>query len=781
MAPPPGIVVTLLLLLALQSYGFLLSFASTNVYIVYMGERKYGNPELASESHHEILSYVFGSKEATRESILYSYKHGFSGFAAVLTPSQAKHIADVPGVVRVIPHRFLDLHTTRSWNFLQVDSHFRNGILSRSQSGIGSIIGVMDTGIWPESESFRDEGMGDIPSRWRGICQEGEKFNHSHCNRKIIGARWYIKGYEAEFGKIDTSDGLEFLSPRDASGHGTHTSSTAAGGFIENASFMGLASGLARGGAPSSWLAIYKVCWATGGCSSADLLAAFDDAIFDGVDVLSVSLGSPPPLASYVEDVVSIGSFHAVAKGISVVCSAGNSGPYSQTIINSAPWIFTVAASTVDRAFPTAISLGNNQTVVGQGLYTGMDVNKFYPLVYGQDIASVDADEDSAGSCESGTLNGTLANGKFVLCFQSRSQRSSTAAQSTVMSAGGAGLIFAQFPSKDVSLSSGSLPCVQIDFAIGTYILTYIGATRNPIVKFNPTKTLLGQQISPEVAFFSARGPNSVSPSVLKPDIAAPGVNILSSWSPAYSLLQSSISVTQHQPSPVIFKIESGTSMACPHISGIVALLKVIHPTWSPAAIKSALITTASLEDQYGQSIEAEGAPQKKADPFDYGGGHVNPNKAIAPGLIYDIETSDYIRFLCSMGYNNSAISAIAGASITCHKLTNVQVNLNLPSITIHELKQRMTVSRTVTNVGPINSIYIARVQTPAGVSVRVKPSILLFNSTVKKLEFKVVFRPLLKVAGRFSFGNLYWEDGFHVVRIPLTVRTVLDDFDAET
>ncbi|KAM5548650.1 subtilisin-like protease SBT3.9 [Rosa sericea] len=738
MAPPPGIVVTLLLLLALQSYGFLLSFASTNVYIVYMGERKYGNPELASESHHEILSYVFGSKEATRESILYSYKHGFSGFAAVLTPSQAKHIADVPGVVRVIPHRFLDLHTTRSWNFLQVDSHFRNGILSRSQSGIGSIIGVMDTGIWPESESFRDEGMGDIPSRWRGICQEGEKFNHSHCNRKIIGARWYIKGYEAEFGKIDTSDGLEFLSPRDASGHGTHTSSTAAGGFIENASFMGLASGLARG-------------------------------------------GSPPPLASYVEDVVSIGSFHAVAKGISVVCSAGNSGPYSQTIINSAPWIFTVAASTVDRAFPTAISLGNNQTVVGQGLYTGMDVNKFYPLVYGQDIASVDADEDSAGSCESGTLNGTLANGKFVLCFQSRSQRSSTAAQSTVMSAGGAGLIFAQFPSKDVSLSSGSLPCVQIDFAIGTYILTYIGATRNPIVKFNPTKTLLGQQISPEVAFFSARGPNSVSPSVLKPDIAAPGVNILSSWSPAYSLLQSSISVTQHQPSPVIFKIESGTSMACPHISGIVALLKVIHPTWSPAAIKSALITTASLEDQYGQSIEAEGAPQKKADPFDYGGGHVNPNKAIAPGLIYDIETSDYIRFLCSMGYNNSAISAIAGASITCHKLTNVQVNLNLPSITIHELKQRMTVSRTVTNVGPINSIYIARVQTPAGVSVRVKPSILLFNSTVKKLEFKVVFRPLLKVAGRFSFGNLYWEDGFHVVRIPLTVRTVLDDFDAET
>lgn len=125
-----------------------------------------------------------------------------------------------------------------------------------------------------------------------------------------------------------------------------------------------MAQGLARGGAPSARLAIYKVCWATGGCSSADLLAAFDDAISDGVDVLSVSLGSPPPLPGYVDDVVAIGSFHAVAKGIAVVCSAGNSGPSPQTVINTAPWIITVAASSIDRAFPTMITLGNNQTLV---------------------------------------------------------------------------------------------------------------------------------------------------------------------------------------------------------------------------------------------------------------------------------------------------------------------------------------------------------------------------------------------------------------------------------
>ncbi|BFG41413.1 hypothetical protein CerSpe_276870 [Prunus speciosa] len=766
-----GIIATLFLVLALHSSWVLLSFASRNVYIVYMGERQHEEPDLVSESHHEILSNVFGSKEAVKQSILYSYKHGFSGFAAVLTQSQAKLIADIPGVVHVIPNRVLNLHTTRSWNFLQVNSHISNGILSRSQSGAGSIIGIMDTGIWPESVSFRDDGMGDVPSRWRGICQEGEKFNRSHCNRKIIGARWYIKGYEAEFGNLNTSDGFEFRSPRDAGGHGTHTASTAAGASIENASFMGLAAGLARGGAPSARLAVYKVCWATGGCSSADLLAAFDDAIFDGVDVLSASLGSPPPLPSYVEDVVSIGSFHAVAKGISVICSAGNSGSYPQTVINSAPWIFTVAASTIDRAFPTVITLGNNQTVVGQALYTGMDTNKFYPLVYGGDIASIDADEDSAGNCDSGTLNDTLASGKVILCFQSRTQRLAITAIRTVMKVRGAGLIFAQFPSKDVSLTSGSLPCVQVDFAIGTYLLTYMGATRNPVVKFNPTKTQVGQQISPEVAFFSSRGPNSLSPSILKPDITAPGVNILASWSPARSLSQS----------PDTFQIESGTSMSCPHISGIVALLKAIYPTWSPAAIKSALVTTASLEDEYAQSIVAEGAPHKQADPFDYGGGHVDPNKAISPGLIYDIESSDYIHFLCSMGYNNTAISLVAGTKITCQKSTKFIVNLNLPSITIHELKQRMTISRRVTNVGPVNSVYFARVQAPAGVSVKVKPSVLSFNSTVKKLQFKVIFCSLLRVQGRFSFGNLFWEDGLHVVRIPLVVRTVLDDLYADT
>ncbi|KAJ6739144.1 hypothetical protein OIU74_003995 [Salix koriyanagi] len=768
----PGIFLVLVLALPLKTLP-LVTLAETNVYIVYMGDKLHDEPELVQESHHELLADIVGSKDAAKESILYSYKHGFSGFAAVLTKSQEKLIADFPGVAGVVRNRIISSHTTRSWDFLQVKPQLA-GRISKGHSGAGSIIGVMDTGIWPESKSFSDEGMAEVPSRWRGICQEGEGFNRSHCNRKIIGARWYVKGYEAEFGKLNTSDGDEFLSPRDAGGHGTHTSSTATGGPVESASFMGLAQGLARGGAPSAWLAVYKVCWATGGCAEADLLAAFDDAIFDGVDVLSVSLGSPPPLATYVEDAVAIGSFYAVAKGISVICSAGNSGPYPQTITNTAPWVLTVAASTIDRAFPTIITLGNNQTIVGQALYTGKNVDTFHPIVYGEDIAAEGSDEDRARSCDSGSLNATSARGKVILCFGSRSQRSNIIARRTVLDVKGVGLVFAQFPTKDVTLSL-DIPCIQVDFAIGTYLLTYMESSRNPVVKFSFTKTVIGKQISPEVAFFSSRGPSSISATVLKPDIAAPGVNILASWSPA-----ASPAIIDNEVRPLDFKIESGTSMSCPHISGVVALLKAAHPKWSPAAIKSALITTASIEDEYGQKTVAEGAPYKQADPFDYGGGHVDPERAMYPGLVFDMGTSDYIRFLCALGYNSSAISLMTRTRTRCKKSANFLVNLNLPSITIPELKQNLTVSRTVTNVGPVTSIYVARVLAPAGTQVTVEPSVLSFDSTRKEIKFKVTFCSLLRIQGRYSFGNLFWEDGFHVVRIPLIVRTVIDDFYAE-
>lgn len=210
--------------------------------------------------------------------------------------------------------------------------------------------------------------MKEIPSQWKGICQKGENFNSSHCNRKLIGARWFIKGMIDETKKpINRTETAEFLSARDGVGHGTHTASTAAGYFVEQASYKGLASGIARGGAPLAHLAIYKACWGIGvqGCTDADLLKAFDKAIQDGVDILSLSIGSEIPSFSYVDrrDSIAIASFHATAKGIPVVCSAGNDGPISQTIVNTAPWIITVAATTIDRKFLTAITLGNRRVI----------------------------------------------------------------------------------------------------------------------------------------------------------------------------------------------------------------------------------------------------------------------------------------------------------------------------------------------------------------------------------------------------------------------------------
>lgn len=228
----------------------------------------------------------------------------------------------------------------------------------------------MVAGIWPESKVFNDEGLGPIPNQWKGQCVSGESFNASaDCNKKLIGAKWYIDGFLAENKQpFNTTDSPDFLSPRDVFGHGTHTSTIAGGSFVYNASYRGLGLGSVRGGAPRARLAMYKVCWNVprGQCSSADILKAFDDAIHDGVDVISVSLGTQLPLFSEVDDrdTISIGSFHAVAKGIPVVCGAANEGPSAYTVENTAPWILTVAATTIDRSFPTPITLGNNLTIL---------------------------------------------------------------------------------------------------------------------------------------------------------------------------------------------------------------------------------------------------------------------------------------------------------------------------------------------------------------------------------------------------------------------------------
>ncbi|KAJ8632447.1 hypothetical protein MRB53_025783 [Persea americana] len=727
--------------------------APTKSYIVYMGERKHSDPSLVVDSHHAKLATVLGgSKEEAADSILYSYKHGFSGFAARLTDSQAEMIAEMPDVVNVIPNGLVKLHTTRSWDYLRLSlPHTATNVFTESNMGDETIIGVIDTGIWPESKSFNDEGLGPIPSRWKGECKGGDRFKSTNCNRKLIGARWFVKGLlELTQEPINTTAGMEYLSARDAMGHGTHTSSTAAGSLVHNVSYKGLAVGTARGGAPRARLAMYKVCWyARGGCSNVDILKAFDEAIHDGVDVLSVSLGLDDP---YILDGIAVGSLHAVSKGITVVCSAGNSGPRSQMVQNVAPWIISVAASTMDRSFPSPITLGNNRTLMGQAMFTDHKETGFKGLV-----CPKQGGFDRTGTCTCDTLltDDSTLRGKVVLCFAIGSFFDIT---DVVKASGGVGVIIATYP--NFIGACDDLPCIEVDYDVGAQLLSYVRSSREPVVKLSPSKTLVGKPLSIKIARFSSRGPSSLSPEILKPDIAAPGVNVLAATNPTNPNGYNG------------YAFNSGTSMSCPHVAGIVALLKSLHPKWSPAAIRSALTTTASTTDPSGEPIFTIEDTQKIAGPFDFGGGIVNPNRAADPGLIYDMGMTDYVHYLCSIGYNNSAISTLTLHPSVCpHKNPSV-LNLNLPSITVPNLRASVTVTRTVTNVGPIDNTYVASVKRPLGVQVAVRPHMLTFNSTIKKLSFTVTLSSSHKTIGGYYIGSLSWSDGIRKVTSPISVKT---------
>ncbi|XVF05435.1 hypothetical protein REPUB_Repub05bG0172100 [Reevesia pubescens] len=700
-------------------------------YIVYMGSFPEGE-YLPTSHHHSILQRVI-KDSSVADSLIRSYKRSFNGFAAKLTDEEAKKLASIKEVVSIFPNRILHLHTTRSWDFMGFNNTVRHNPTIESNV----IVGVIDSGIWPESPSFSDQGFGPAPKKWKGACRGGKNFT---CNNKIIGARFY------------QSSGDQ--SARDEVGHGSHTASIAAGNEVKDVSFFGLAQGTARGGVPSARIAAYKVCDKDGTCASDDILAGFDDAIADGVDILTVSIGGSGSF-DFFEDVIAIGSFHAMEKGILTLNSAGNNGDAGNLGVASvAPWMLAVAASTIDRKFIDKVVLGNGKTL------TGLSVNPFtskgtkLPLVHGKDV-SRNCSDYSAQVCDTSCLDRHLVKGKIILCDQ-------FVGNFEAHNAGAAGSILLNDQYDNVSFVV-ALPAAALIYTDYNLVKSYMYSTTNPVAEILRGETIK-DLYPPVVAQFSSLGPNAIVPDILKPDITAPGVDILAAYSPIASPSDSPGDTRQSK-----YNILSGTSMSCPHVAGVAAYVKTFHPAWSPSAIQSAIMTTAWPMDK----------SKNPKGEFSYGSGHINPVKAIHPGLVYEAFKEDYIKLMCSLGYSQDNIKKVSGDNSSCPQSSeNVPPrakDLNYPSFAASvQANKSFTVSfhRTVKTVGLPNSTYKAKVFPNPKLKVKVVPVVLSFKALNEKKSFNVT------VSGRglkdqsMVSTTLIWSDGAHIVRSPIVVHT---------
>ncbi|XP_044432479.1 subtilisin-like protease SBT1.4 [Triticum aestivum] len=711
-----------------------------------------------------LRAHVPADVSSPAPTVHYSYAHAATGFAARLTGRQAAHLASQRSVLGVVPSVAERPHTTLTPSFLGLSP--AAGLLPASNGATDVVIGVLDSGVYPVGRaSFSaDPSLPPVPGRFRGGCVATPSFNASaYCNTKLVGAKFFYRGYEQETGRpID--ERVMSKSPLDTDGHGTHTASTAAGSAATGAGFFDYARGNAVGVAPGARIAAYKVCW-NNTCTSDDILAGFEAAIADGVDVISISLGSTNGAQPFHLDTTAIGAFRAVRKGIVVSASAGNNGPRETTAVNIAPWFLTVAASTVNRQFPVDVLLGNGQTFTGTSLNTGTPLGATkLPLVYGGFVGTQ--------FCEAGKLNATMVAGKIVLCESSNNAR--TAKGEAVRIAGGVGLILASFDlyREQAMTDAHVLPAASVTFVDAVKIANYIATDGSPAATIASGGTAIGRSAPPypRMASFSSRGPSRHAPEILKPDITAPGVDILAAWTGANS--PSHVSTDTRR---VEYNVIAGTSMSCPHVSGVAALLRQARPEWSPAAIKSAMMTTAYNVDSAGGVI-GDMSTGKASTPFARGAGHVDPNGAADPGLVYDADAEDYITFLCAIGYDAKQVALFTGdGSVTdCSTRSGSGVgDLNYPafSAVFGPGKRAVTQRRVVRNVGGnVWATYKVRITAPDGVRVTVSPGTLRFRPWRKTQEYKVTLELQENLPDKHTFGAIEWSDGQHKVKSPIAI-----------
>jgi subtilisin family serine protease len=690
------------------------------------------------------------------------YVNALNGFSALVDHSEAVRIANDKNVAFVLPDELMQLQTDSSADFIGLTG--AGEAYASGLTGAGVVVGVIDTGIWPEHPSFADNGL-PAPTLNRAVpCQFGNTAHNPNdapftCNNKLVGARQVMPTYRAQIGAAPD----EFNSARDDNGHGTHTASTAAGNAGVSAEIFGqgVGDGTISGIAPDAHVIAYKGLGNLGGFGS-DLALAIDTAVADGVDVINYSVGGGGSLISADE----IAFLFAAAAGVHVANSAGNSGPGSGTIFNPSkvPWLTTVGANTQSRFLAGTVELGNGATYEGASVTLGTDGT--FPLV----------DAANAGDelCRTAVgLNPAVVDGAIVLCKRGVNARVDKGL--AVANAGGVGMVM--YEASDVGnlfTDNHWVPTVHIDNTPGLEIKAYIAsAGAEATAEIRDTRSLSTWESAPSMTSFSSRGPG-VFADVLKPDITAPGMQILAGYSPFPDL-----PAAAGTPPGQLFAAIAGTSMSSPHVAGLFALLDQAHPDWSPAAVRSALMTTADPNVVDNDRV-------KPATPFGMGAGHVNPGRvdrrgsSFQPGLVYNAGLNDYFGFLC-----DAQPSVFANPEATCAVLANAGFptdasDLNYPSIAVAELAGSQTVTRKVTSVAVENAAttYNVAVEAPEGYAVTVQPpTITLRRGETATYEVTIVNQTA--PIGEWKFGELTWTSSRargpggtnYAVRSPIAVR----------
>jgi subtilisin family serine protease len=746
--------------------------------------------DLAASPARQYRSYLASQQDKAKAmlpaaAVTRQYQVVFNGFAARLTDAEVRALKASGKAVRITPDEKQHVLTNYTPTFLGLDQAggLWEQLGGKEHAGEDIIVGVIDTGIWPENLSYADRvdskgqptfdpsatlAYGPPPARWKGVCQSGEGFGAANCNNKLIGARYFDEGFRATALPVHWS---EFHSPRDSlyppagdGGHGTHTSSTAAGNSnVTAVAGNGDPLGVRTGIAPRARVAMYKICWtynvpvdqkATGmdnSCFTSDSIAAIEAAVADGVDVLNYSIsGGESPL-----DPVEQAFRHAVDAGVFVAAAGGNDGP-SNAVAHISPWMATVAAATHDKEHIATLTLGSGEQ------YRGTSLNP-KPLPATAVIRAVDAaapgvDTALAALCYRSEdvkeghavpqLDPAKVAGKIVACQRGGNGRVDKS--NAVKTAGGVGMILVDDGNGPV-VDVYNLPTVHVSQADGDAIFAYAAAA-------GATAALSASELTPArgpvLADFSSRGPNQFDPGVLKPDMAAPGVDILAGLSPSLSQAQHDAVIAGTSPAFSNSGYMSGTSMATPHVAGLAALLKQRHPGWSPAAVKSALMTTTRTVLPTALTGDQDGTL-----PWGQGAGMVVPNAAADPGLVYDITAADYQKYLCYLTGNDSDCGAgeLKGYA------------LNLASISMPGVVGRQTVQRSVTNVSDKAAIYTAST-TLDGFDVTVTPSTLQL-APGETQSYAVKLERTDAAEGEWKLGEVVWNDSEHQVRSPLQAR----------